>query len=644
MRRAGLSFLPTLLAALGLCGTARAETPCEASRVEVAWPKQRLFVGGGLKRAVFTAQDREGRRCDALEGRFAVAGLTRTASLSWSGGRATVEDDTLAAPELAVTLPSGVQRLAVPILPPWMSLLPALLAVLLAVVTRQVLLSLFGGVWLGAALLADWAYLGFGDALLTLVAVLADTDRAKVVVFTLLMGGMVGVVGASGGSLGVVAKMSRHATTAKSGSVATWIAGMFVFFDDYASTLLVGSTMRPVTDRLRISREKLSYIVDSTAAPITSLAAVSTWVGYEVSVLGDAMRAAGLERDAYEVFLAGMPSRFYQVFALAFVLIVAFMGRDFGPMLRAERRARREGKPLRDGAEPLLDSHLVDESAAPELVEGRWWLAVVPVVVLIGVVGVVLWVTGVSAGRADDAAWAAAQAAGPLRLVGYVLGSAASYDALLYAAGASALSSILLATAVRSLSMKRALDSFMNGMRAMTLAVVVLCLAWSIGRVMGDLEAGRFVASAIGDSVPGWSLPILTFSLGALIALSTGTSWGAIAILFPIALPVVVLHQQDPAFELLLLGTTSAILGGAVFGDHCSPISDTTVLASIACAADHIDHTRTQAPYAALAALVSALLGYLPLGFGLSPYVSLVLGLGALVGALRLLGRSPELD
>lgn len=631
-----------LLAASGLSSPAHAQPPCDGPIVEVEWPKQRLFVGGGLKKAVFTAKDAEGQRCTDLEGSFSVSGLTRTTSLAWSGGRARVEDDTLTASDLVVALPGGSQRLLVPMLPPWMSLLPALLAVVLAVVTRQVLLSLFGGVWLGAALLGGWSYLGFGDSLLTLVAVLADADRAKVVVFTLLMGGMVGVVGASGGSLGVVAKMSRFATTPKSGSVATWIAGMFVFFDDYASTLLVGSTMRPVTDRLRISREKLSYIVDSTAAPITSLAAVSTWVGYEVSVLGDAMRASGLERDAYEVFLAGMPSRFYQVFALAFVLVVAFMGRDFGPMLKAERRARKEGKPLRDGAEPLLDAQLVDETASPELVEGRWWLAVVPVLVLIGVVGAVLGATGVSAGSADAQAWDAARSAGTLRFVGYILGNAASYDALLFAAGASAFSAIVLSMAVRSLSMKRALDSFMNGMRAMTLAVVVLCLAWAIGRVMGDLEAGRFVASAIGDSVPAWSLPLLTFSLGAVIALSTGTSWGAIAILFPIALPVVVLHQADPNFEALLLGTTSAILGGAVFGDHCSPISDTTVLASIACASDHIDHTRTQAPYATLAALVSVLLGYLPLGFGLSPYVSLVLGIGALVLALRVLGRRPE--
>lgn len=628
---------------LSSAGAAAAEVPCEASDVRAVWPKRRHFIGGPVKGLVLEATDRTGERCPAQSEPFELRGLTKTSSGSWSSGQFVVGDDEISAAELSITLNGSPKIIPVPRLPAWMSLLPAFIAVLLALVTRQVLLSLFGGVWLGAALLGGWSYLGFGDALLTLVAVLADADRAKVVIFTLMMGGMVGVVGASGGSLGIVAKMSRFATTPKSGAVATWIAGMFIFFDDYASSLLVGSTMRPVTDRLRISREKLSYIVDSTAAPITSLAAVSTWVGYEVSVLGDAMRASGLDRDAYEVFLSGMPSRFYQIFALLFVLIVAFMGRDFGSMLTAERRARREGKPLRDGAEPLLDTQLVDDSASPELVEGRWWLAVVPVVLLVVVVAAVLAVTGIRAGHADGEAWAKAEAAGTMRLVGHVLGNAASYDALLYAAGAGAFASVLLSVGVRALSMKRALDSFMNGVRAMTLAVVVLCLAWAIGRVMGDLEAGRFVASAIGESVPPWSLPLITFSLGAVIALSTGTSWGAIAILFPIALPVVVLHQAHPDFDAILLGTTSAILGGAVYGDHCSPISDTTVLSSIACAADHIDHTRTQAPYATLAALVSAVIGYLPLGFGLSPYVSIVLGLLALVLVLRIIGKDPEL-
>ena len=460
-------------------------------------------------------------------------------------------------------------------------------------------------------------------------------------VFTLLMGGMVGVITSSGGTAGIVAVVVKYANSARSASLATWGMGMLVFFDDYASSLLVGSTMRPVTDKFRVSREKLSYLVDSTAAPIASLALVSTWVGYEVSLLADAMAAAGIEGDAYDVFLSGLPSRFYQIFALAMVVIVAAFDRDFGPMLTAERRARKEGKPIRDGGEPLMDTGLVEEAKQMTEVTPRWWLALVPIGTLVGTVLIHLWTSGSAAGAADPEAFATAEAAGFIRLFGYVLSNAASYDALLYGAGFGAGAAMILAVVARAMSTTDSISALVRGVRAMTMAIMVLILAWSIGKVMDDLRAGPYVAGVVAESLPAWSLPSLTFLLAGIIALATGTSWGTMAILFPIVIPVVAAHTGSPNFEPLLLGTTSAILGGAVFGDHCSPISDTTVLSSIASASDHVDHTRTQAPYALLCAAISIAIGYVPLGFGLSPWLSMLVGVVALIAFVRFVGKNP---
>jgi Na+/H+ antiporter NhaC len=468
------------------------------------------------------------------------------------------------------------------------------------------------------------------------VGVTADSDKIKIITFTMLMGGLVGIISNNGGTAGIVEAIAKRATSRRAGGVATWGMGMLVFFDDYASSLLIGTTMRPITDRLKISREKLSYIVDSTAAPISSLALISTWIGYEVSVLGDALKASGIDRDPYEVFISGIPSRFYPIFALLFVLIVSWMGKDFGPMLRAERRARIEGKLIRDGGEPLMDAGLVEEAKAMTAVPPRWWMAAVPLVVLVGTVIAVLLYTGLSAAGADPGGYAKAAAEGPVRVLGYILSNAASYDALVYAGGLSC--GVGFAMSVKTLGLKRTVDVFVAGLRAMILAVVVLCLAWSIGKVMNDLYAGQFVAQLIGGELPAWSLGVITFLLASIMAFATGTSWGTMAILFPITIPVVALHAGTPGFEACLLGTSSAILAGAVFGDHCSPISDTTILSSIASASDHVDHTRTQAPYAILCGVVAMVIGYIPFGLGVPATASIVVGIALLVAFLHFAG------
>ncbi|MEQ8276226.1 MAG: Na+/H+ antiporter NhaC family protein [Deltaproteobacteria bacterium] len=608
---------------------------------EVEWPARRVWVGAeGVEGIRVIARDARGGVDTSFAGPLRIEGLTGTSSLAAEGGVVKVPPTTIEAETLVLSGDGARSEIGVAALGGAWTLLPAFLAIALALITRQVLLSLFGGVFLGAALLHGSFWQAFPRSLDLVVGVTADPDKLKIITFTMLMGGLVGIISNNGGTAGIVDKIAKRATSARSGALATWGMGMLVFFDDYASSLLIGTTMRPVTDRFKISREKLSYIVDSTAAPISSLALISTWVGYEVSVLGDALKAAGIDRDPYEVFIAGISSRFYPIYALIFVFIVAWMQKDFGPMLAAERRAFKEGKLIRDGGAPLMDAGLVAEADKMKAAAPKWWMAAVPLVVLVGTVIVVLLYTGLAAAELDPDGFAAARAEGAVRVLGYILSNAASYDALVYAGAAS--SGVAFFMSARSMGLTPLIDAFVSGLRAMTLAVVVLCLAWSIGKVMTDLYAGDFVATLIGGALPAWSIGAITFVLAAVIAFATGTSWGTMAILFPISIKVVALHTGSPDFEAYLLGASSAILAGAVFGDHCSPISDTTILSSIACAADHVDHTRTQAAYSVVCGAVAIVVGYIPFGLGLPAWVSVVVGIALLAGILQVFGKSRE--
>ena len=532
-------------------------------------------------------------------------------------------------------------------IPGWMTLLPPLVAILLALLFRHVVPALLAGVWIGA-----WIFFGnpFFGALRTIdhyiIDALADRDHVSIVVFSMLLGGMVGLVSRSGGTLGLVDALRPYATSSRRGQLVTWLLGILIFFDDYANSLLVGNTMRPVTDRLRISREKLAYIVDSTAAPVAAIALVSTWIGYEVSLIGDSLEAVGSDLQAYGVFLQSIPFNFYPILALVFGLLVASTLRDFGPMLSAERRARR-GQLLADKAVPLaeFDSEALQP---PKDKPRRWYNAVVPVLVVLTVTFAGLWFTGRAAlaEAADPLAGAPLLGSG-FEGLGQVFGAGDSFKALLWGSLAGCIVALLMATLQRILTVSAALQAWTNGVRSMLPAFVILALAWSIADVCTDLHTSGFMVAALSDHLPPGILPAIVFLLAALTAFATGTSWGTMGILIPLAVPTAYGVARAAGFDAdaahtILLGTVSSVLAGAIFGDHCSPISDTTVLSSMSSACDHVDHVRTQLPYAILVAAVAIVLGYIPGGLGVPPWICLLAAAAALVGLLRLLGRPVE--
>lgn len=516
--------------------------------------------------------------------------------------------------------------------PGWISILPPVVAIGLAMAFRQVIVALLAGVWLGALFLADFNPVA---GLLRTVdtyalGALAHRDHASVVIFTLLLGGMVGVVARSGGGAGLADMVTRYATSSRRGQTSTWLLGIFIFFDDFANTLLVGSTMRPITDRLKISREKLAFIVDATAAPVASIAIISSWIGMEIGLIADQYRALGIEGDAYIVFIQTIPYRFYPILMLVFGFLIAASRRDFGPMLKAERRALLSGKLLADGAKPAASFE--DASLAP--IEGkprRWINAAVPIVTTIVVIVVGMYLYG----------RAACQDGGLDLSLKNILAKADSYKALLWAGLIGGMAAISMSMAQRICSLREAMEAWLQGVKSMVLAMVILVLAWSLGAVCKDLKTADFIVQAIGGWLKPALLPALVFLVSALVSFATGTSWGTMGILFPLVVPLA--HGMAPGQETVMLGTISSILAGSVWGDHCSPISDTTIMSSMASSCDHIDHVRTQIPYALVVGGVCLIFGDLACGLGVYPaWMGLLVGAGLLAGIVFLMGRCAD--
>ncbi len=521
------------------------------------------------------------------------------------------------------------------VLPGWISLMPAFLAIVVALAIRNVVPALLLGLWVGATALQSFSPMGALKGLMDtvyvfIVAAVADPDHAKIIVFGMMIGGMVGIITRNGGMASVVRLIVSRAKTAVGGQIAVWFMGLMIFFDDYANTLVVGNTARPITDHLKISREKLAYIVDSTAAPVVCIALITTWIGYEVSLIDQALQGidelAGVQ--AYAVFLHSIPYSFYPILAVLFVLAVAATGRDMGPMYTAELRARAgQVEPNRGENElPAMEGDTLEPKINIPL---RAANAFVPILVLIGGLAIGLYVTGEGDTLTE------------------IIGSSDAYKAMMWGSFGGALTAAGMSLGQNILNSHETVDAWYGGARAILFGMIVLVLAWSMSAVTAELNAKGYLISILGDSLPVVLIPAIVFLLAAVTAFATGTSWGTMGILMPLVIPLAwavmtVNGMADPSGMHILYSSVACTLAGAVWGDHCSPISDTTVLSSIATGCDHIEHVRTQMPYAILVGLVALLIGTVPGAYGLSPWISIVVGGAVLYGVLRYFGRNAD--
>ncbi|MCS6865154.1 MAG: Na+/H+ antiporter NhaC family protein [Gemmataceae bacterium] len=523
--------------------------------------------------------------------------------------------------------------------PAWYSLVPPLVAVVLALMTHRVLVSLGLAVLLGGLLvhvptnsthLAAWAS-GLREAGLFVSQSLVrrnDThqlviewDNVKIMVFVMTMMATIMVIVVSGGLQAIIQRFARLARGVRSTQTATALAGLVIFVDDYANSMLVGHAMRPLTDRHRISREKLAFLVDATSAPIAGLALVSTWIGFEVALFQQQADALHLGYDGYTLFLQALPFRFYCLFVVMFIFANALSGKDFGPMALAERRARRGEPPMVSSlAAPVVDT---DHRARPYAATG-----VIPLLGLLLTLFTALWLDVFGFARLwnePHAFWSVTSWQEVL-LVPKDLGLAL--------ASAGAVSFLLAISCGRGLGrvpIHRLLRAALRGAKASWLPALILLLAWSLKNVCDNLQTGAFLGAAVGENISGLWFPPLVFIVAGATAFATGTSWTTMLILIPVATPIA--HRLDGcAYGLVTSITLAAVLDGAIFGDHCSPISDTTILSSAASGCDHIQHVRTQAPYALLVAALALVCGYVPAAWGVPPGVVLLGGLALIVG------------
>ncbi len=568
------------------------------------------------------------------------------------------------------------------------SLLPALVAIGLAIFTRQVVPSLALGIFTAAVMMCIFG--GDNNPIRMVVYAVehyllgvfippdhTDLDRLgdgysrlKVIVFTQFIGAMIGIIEANGGTRAMVAKVTHLMRTRRRGQLGALGGGMMVFFDDYANALILGPAMRPVFDRLRLSRAKLAYIVDSTAAPVASVF-IGTWLAAEINFLDKALSGLSDVRPEFiaemtgsKAFWGSIPYRTYAWLALFFVFLVGLTGRDFGPMRKAEADSisndelRMTNDATRGGPRSSTSSVATDE---PEL-DGRYWLlGFLPVFTLVTMVLILLFVTGKQKCDAEGIAISFSSFADQRAAVMDLLGKADSYVALLYGGLTAVLVAVVSTLAMRRLSLERTMQAMTGGMQRIFGAQIVLILAWGISTATQDLQLGEAATIFLQDKVDRGLfavplLPTVIFLTACVVSFSTGTSWGTMGILCPTAVAIsanllapLPVEQAMPLFY----ASIGAVLTGAVFGDHCSPISDTTVLSSIASECDLATHVRTQMPYALIVAVVGLLctdiLDYLLIGWNpdfynrhWNVYYGTALGALALVILLLLIGRRPQ--
>ena len=529
------------------------------------------------------------------------------------------------------------------------TLIPPIVAILLAFITKNVVISLFIGVLSGGFILNLTGFNVFGaltqaflDFINRALNSLSDPWNAGIVMQVLVIGGVINLVAKMGGAKAIAEALAKKAKTAKSAQLITWFLGICVFFDDYANSLIVGPIMRPVADKMKISRERLAFIIDATAAPIAGLAIISTWIGLEVSLISEGFQSIGVEASGFGVFLQTIPYRFYNILILAFIVITIITLREFGPMRKAEISARKL-KDLTNEEVAVTSSHM-DELEPKEGVKLSIWNAIVPIGALIISAIVAFYYSGYSSIMAgDDIAIQSIVTNSPLsfKAILEVFAASDASIALLQSALFSTVVAIVMAVWKKIFTISEAIEVWIDGMKGLIITGVILILAWSLGSVIKELGAAEYLVEALNGAIPAFLLPSLIFILGAIISFSTGSAYGTMSILMPLAIPLA--YKINPEMSFVIV-STSAVLTGAIFGDHCSPISDTTILSSMGAGCSHIDHVKTQMWYALFVAAITILFGYIPAGFGLPIYIVLPMSCVALFIGVMIFGKKVEED
>ncbi len=531
-----------------------------------------------------------------------------------------------------------------------LTLLPPLVAIALAFITKETVLSLFIGVFVGEFMLCcndlniiSTAINAFLDLGSQVISCMADPWNAGIILQCLLIGGVIQLITKMGGAKALADAFAKRADTPRKAQLFTWVLGLCVFFDDYANSLIVGPIMRPVMDKLKVSREKLAFVVDATAAPVAGIAIISTWIGLEISLIAAGFQSVGVTNvTGFGIFLQTIPYRFYNIFILLFIVISALTLYEFGPMKKAEQaaRARKENEEIIVPEAPGFD-----EVKPVEGIKLSVWNAIIPIgTLIIGALIAFYWSGYTTILGGEDQALITLMKTAPLSFDGIfqALSQSDASVALFQAALLASIVAIVMAVGEQILSIEDAISEWIGGMKTIVITGVILLLAWSLGGVIGEVGTADYLVGVLSSTLPAWIVPALIFILGALISFATGTAYGTMSILMPLAIPLAwAVSTGDMNFTIVC---TSGVLTGAIFGDHCSPISDTTILSSMGTSCNHIDHVQTQIYYAIFVACVAVFIGYIPAGLGIPWYICIPVGVVVMFIGLRILGEKVDFD
>lgn len=531
-----------------------------------------------------------------------------------------------------------------------LTLLPPLIAIALAFITKETILSLFIGVFVGEFMLSvndinivSTIVNAFLNMCVQIINCMADPWNAGIILQCLLIGGIIQLVTKMGGAKALADAFAKRADTPRKAQLFTWLLGLCVFFDDYANSLIVGPIMRPVMDKLHVSRQKLAFVVDATAAPVAGIAIISTWIGLEISLIAAGFKSVGVTNiTGFGIFLQTIPYRFYNIFILIFIVISAMTLYEFGPMKKAEQEARAR----KDDEEIMvLEAPGFEEVKPVEGIKLSVWNAIIPIgTLIIGALIAFYWSGYTTILGGEDQALIAIMKSSPLSFNGIytALSQSDASVALFQAALLASIVAIVMAVGERILTIEDAISEWIGGMKTITITGVILLLAWSLGAVIGEVGTADYLVGVLSSTIPAFIVPSLIFLLGALISFATGTSYGTMSILMPLAIPLAwAISSGDMSFTIV---ATSGVLTGAIFGDHCSPISDTTILSSMGTSCNHIDHVTTQMYYSIFVGIITIFIGYIPAGLGVPFYFSLPIGIVAMYVGLKLIGEKVDFE
>lgn len=582
-----------------------------------------------------------GTRDSALHGKYPILVNGENNIVEFLNGVAFFTVQIVSSKNIQLVIPgSGLHaKINIRFLPPWLSIIPPVVAILLALVTKEVMISLFISIFFGVLILKGFELANVIPALLTvldtyILGSLNDKRHLSVIVFSFLIGGMVAVISQNGGMKGIVDRLSRYAKSPRSAQLITFFLGFGIFYDNYANTLIVGNTMRSVTDKFKVSREKLAFIVHSTAASVSAVAFITTWIGAQLGFINDATSNLGIDERTYSLFLKSLQFAYYPILMLFFTFFLIYLRKDFGPMNLAEIESRNAGiihankeKHGKDKEEIEDDIRMLEPDQ-----KGRssWLNAFIPVLAVIVVAFAGLLITGArhsyeqllrSGVRISTYSFSkvwenlhvlhAQKEPGFFTRTGILIGNSDFYIPLLWSSFAGLAFAVLTTMTRKGISIRATMENMVQGFRIMLSAVIILVFAWALGDVIEDMHTSHYLTTLISSRfIYPQLLPLVIFVLAALFSFGIGSIWGTMAILYPLLLPVTWIicinsGMSIDASERIMYAVVSAVITGSVFGNHCSPISDTTFVSSISSNCDRVTHIRTQVPYALTVAFVS---------------------------------------